>query len=391
MDQCGGTSASDDHDTVEGGLARNRSRREKKDRYGRKAAFEQFREARSGQRPRYAISEERNIYDEVDEEEYSKIVRGRQDDDWIVDDGTGYVEDGREIFDDDLEAVVTTGKRKSTGNTNAKPAKNPNIRPTDSKPKSIRGMFAAAAAKPKVPKAVSLEDDDILGDIMGELKKGDAQTIRPAPVKMIRQVEPGYISSKMNEVKSNGFTAVGAKLLNSEPQYRTALIPSRVDGNDSSFSNKSTGSSAERSQRIKTANNHNEKSSDQLKNGSALPVSQQIQEFASQELFESDHHSQVIEDFDNEMDTSAVCSEVDVSGIDFNDNFEQELSVNKLPGVFVYYISSIPYHWFLARDSMLSALYAVANPSVRLSHGWISRKRLKLGSCNFHRTVAQSL
>jgi len=40
---------------------------------------------------------------------------------------------------------------------------------------------------------------------------------------------------------------------------------------------------------------------------------------------------------------------------------------------------------------MLSALYAIANPSVRPSHGWISRKRLKLGSCNFHHTVAPSL
>jgi len=29
--------------------------------------------------------------------------------------------------------------------------------------------------------------------------------------------------------------------------------------------------------------------------------------------------------------------------------------------------------------------------SVRLSHGWISQKRLKLGSCNFHHRVAQSL
>jgi len=30
---------------------------------------------------------------------------------------------------------------------------------------------------------------------------------------------------------------------------------------------------------------------------------------------------------------------------------------------------------------------------IRLSvrHGWISRQRLKLGSCNFHRTVAPSL
>jgi len=30
-------------------------------------------------------------------------------------------------------------------------------------------------------------------------------------------------------------------------------------------------------------------------------------------------------------------------------------------------------------------------PSVRLSHGWISQKWLKLGSCNLHRTVAPSL
>ena len=58
---------------------------------------------------------------------------------------------------------------------------------------------------------------------------------------------------------------------------------------------------------------------------------------------------------------------------------------------------------FLARDSMLSALYAIARPSVRLSvcpsvrpsvrlsHGWISQKRLKLGSCDFDHTVALSL
>jgi len=50
---------------------------------------------------------------------------------------------------------------------------------------------------------------------------------------------------------------------------------------------------------------------------------------------------------------------------------------------------------FLAHDSMLSALYAIAHPSVHPSvcpsHGWINRKWLKLGSCNFHCTVASSL
>ena len=47
--------------------------------------------------------------------------------------------------------------------------------------------------------------------------------------------------------------------------------------------------------------------------------------------------------------------------------------------------------WFLARDS----IYAIARymplpvrPSVRLSHGWISQRRLKLGSRNLHHRVA---
>ena len=42
---------------------------------------------------------------------------------------------------------------------------------------------------------------------------------------------------------------------------------------------------------------------------------------------------------------------------------------------------------FLARDSMLSALYAIARPSVRLSHGWISQKRLNVSSKFFHHLI----
>ena len=50
---------------------------------------------------------------------------------------------------------------------------------------------------------------------------------------------------------------------------------------------------------------------------------------------------------------------------------------------------------FLARDSMLSALYVIANPFVRLSvcpsvclsHGWISRKRLNVSSKFFHHLI----
>ena len=37
---------------------------------------------------------------------------------------------------------------------------------------------------------------------------------------------------------------------------------------------------------------------------------------------------------------------------------------------------------------MLSALNAIVRPSVTVSDGWISQKRLKLVLCNFHPTVA---
>ena len=45
----------------------------------------------------------------------------------------------------------------------------------------------------------------------------------------------------------------------------------------------------------------------------------------------------------------------------------------------------------IARISYGNSVCLSVCPSVCLSHGWISQKRLKLGSRNFHRTVAPSL
>lgn len=49
----------------------------------------------------YEVAEEQALYEEVDENEYKKIVRDRlNQDDFVVDDnGEGYVDDGREDWD----------------------------------------------------------------------------------------------------------------------------------------------------------------------------------------------------------------------------------------------------------------------------------------------------
>ncbi|XP_063811770.1 DNA polymerase alpha catalytic subunit isoform X2 [Pseudophryne corroboree] len=171
-----------------GSFAASRSRREKTEKKGRKDALERLKKVKAGEKVKYEVEEMTSIYEEVDEEAYSKIVRERQDDDWIIDDdGTGYVEDGREIFDDDLEEDVHIDKKKGAkettkGKTNVKKS-------SVSKPNSIKSMFMASAGKKTTDKAVDLSTDDLLGDLLQDLKSQSAH-ITPPPIITLKKKRP---------------------------------------------------------------------------------------------------------------------------------------------------------------------------------------------------------
>jgi phage terminase large subunit len=67
-------------------LSGPRLKRQKLDKKGRLSALEKLKQLK-GSKHKYEISGIENVYDEVDEREYTKKVLERQDDDWIIDDG----------------------------------------------------------------------------------------------------------------------------------------------------------------------------------------------------------------------------------------------------------------------------------------------------------------
>ncbi|XP_026952526.1 DNA polymerase alpha catalytic subunit isoform X3 [Sagmatias obliquidens] len=165
-----------------GSFVTSRSRREKKSKKGRQEALERLKRAKAGEKYKYEVEDFTSVYEEVDEEQYSKLVQARQDDDWIVDDdGIGYVEDGREIFDDDLEDHALDSHEKGKNNKACSKDKRNVKKAMVTKPNNIKSMFIASAGRKTADKAVDLSKDDLLGDILQDLNTETPQ-ITPPPV-----------------------------------------------------------------------------------------------------------------------------------------------------------------------------------------------------------------
>lgn len=66
----------------------SRAKRQKTDKGGRFAALAKLKQLKGkGVKNKYEINDVDNVFEVIDEKEYSKKVYERQSDDWIVDDG----------------------------------------------------------------------------------------------------------------------------------------------------------------------------------------------------------------------------------------------------------------------------------------------------------------
>ena len=121
-----------------------------------------------------------NVYDVVDESEYAETVSKKREEDWIVDDDGGYVEDGREIFDDEEGDLGYGGGEGNGGKTKTK-EKGEKSKKEGSKSANIKNMLLSMPSKKAVDQG-KLEDDELLGDILSSI---EAKKKAPTGVKKV--------------------------------------------------------------------------------------------------------------------------------------------------------------------------------------------------------------
>ncbi|KAF1959518.1 DNA polymeras-like protein alpha catalytic subunit [Byssothecium circinans] len=159
----------------------------------------------------YEVAEEDQLYDEIDEEGYKKLVRGRLDqDDFIVDDnGEGYVDDGREEWDDNHRgyhyASESEDEERPAKGKAAKRKREEDKEKRDHQNRKINSFFTkqTAAATKQKPVATA-EDKDFMDDLLGEINTNVAHKApRMRPVKTESRRKTRVLSPPISENRVN--------------------------------------------------------------------------------------------------------------------------------------------------------------------------------------------
>jgi DNA polymerase alpha subunit A len=164
----------------------------------------------TGERLDVEITPDKGIFEYVDDKEYSKIVRKRQADTWVMDeDDLGYADDGRELFDEEHVSDEDNSEEtmKSKGN------KQPRKKKKHVDKNSIRSMLLKT--KPKDEKEITIEGDDILAECLEQANKySKAAAGKRNEVKFRSLAKPDSISHQKTATESSskpspsGFTAM---------------------------------------------------------------------------------------------------------------------------------------------------------------------------------------
>ncbi|KAI9850806.1 MAG: DNA-directed DNA polymerase alpha catalytic subunit pol1 [Thelocarpon superellum] len=180
----------------------------------------------------YEVQDEAQIYDEVDEEGYKKVVRDRlNQDDFVIDDnGEGYADDGREdwahdrrqAYDSDSEEELPlkgkAGKRKREEDREKQEKQDRGIS------KYFNAGLVGAQPKPTAKPVASAEDAAFMDDLLGEVDQNVSVRRVSQPVRAIkskarrktRVLSPPISHSKpSSRVGSNG--VIGAQLPHTPP------------------------------------------------------------------------------------------------------------------------------------------------------------------------------
>lgn len=179
----------------------------------------------------YEIEEQDDIFEEVDDEGYKKIIRDRLDqDDFVVDDnGEGYADDGREVWnervadynsesdDEELPGRNKAAKRKREEEKQRKERINNGIS------KYFNTGPAASAPKPKP--VVTAEDEAFMADLLGEVDTNVVanhvpiqNVIKSETRRKVRILSPPLASKPRNE-------RISGKDENSEPVSQVNQAP----------------------------------------------------------------------------------------------------------------------------------------------------------------------